>query len=156
MVACKECQKEFETKRQLVGHMRMHGKSNGGYSTRRTDRPDTYECIQCGTEVPRSNSKSNKYCNNVCKGQWEYENIHVPLIFEGKKNFHSGPLKRFIFERDSNKCTICGLSDVWNNIPLKLQIDHIDGNRTNNFPSNLRLICPNCHTQTETWGNKGV
>jgi len=50
------------------------------------------------------------------------------------------------------KCSVCELVD-WNNKPLRLQIDHIDGNFRNNRRKNLRFICPNCHTQTETWGN---
>ena len=40
------------------------------------------------------------------------------------------------------------------NKKLSLQIDHIDGNCENNKPDNLRLLCPNCHTQTDTWGIK--
>ena len=40
------------------------------------------------------------------------------------------------------------------NKKLCLQIDHIDGNCENNKPDNLRFLCPNCHTQTETWGIK--
>lgn len=36
-----------------------------------------------------------------------------------------------------------------------MQIDHIDGNSDNNVISNCRLLCPNCHTQTKTWGSRG-
>lgn len=55
-----------------------------------------------------------------------------------------------------DKCSECGQDRTWNNKPLTLQIDHIDGNPKNNNPSNLRFICPNCHTQTKTFciGNK--
>ena len=52
------------------------------------------------------------------------------------------------------KCTICGNNGVWMDQPLTLQLDHIDGDSTNNELSNLRLLCPNCHTQTETYGSK--
>lgn len=51
------------------------------------------------------------------------------------------------------KCSVCGISE-WNNQPLQLQIDHIDGNFRNNRKENLRFICPNCHSQTDTWGSK--
>ena len=49
-------------------------------------------------------------------------------------------------------CEECGQSPTWNNKPLTLQIDHKDGNRQNNIEYNLRYLCPNCHTQTPTYG----
>ena len=48
-----------------------------------------------------------------------------------------------------------GLGPIWNGKPLSLQLDHIDGDSDNCVPSNLRLLCPNCHTQTDTYGSKG-
>lgn len=49
------------------------------------------------------------------------------------------------------KCVECGIEDVYNNKPLTLQIDHIDGNSRNNKESNIRFICPMCHSQTDTF-----
>ena len=53
-------------------------------------------------------------------------------------------------------CNICGLS-TWLDNPITLIVDHIDGHADNNMPVNLRLICPNCNSQTPTFGgrNKG-
>lgn len=48
----------------------------------------------------------------------------------------------------------CGISE-WMGKPIRLHMDHVDGDRSNNVPENLRLLCPNCHDQTETWGNQG-
>jgi len=48
-------------------------------------------------------------------------------------------------------CAICGLAPEWNGKPLTLQLDHVDGDRYNNDITNLRIVCPNCHTQTPTF-----
>ena len=52
------------------------------------------------------------------------------------------------------KCAICGNVGEWNGKPLTLQLDHINGIHTDNRIENLRLLCPNCHSQTETFGSK--
>ncbi len=52
-----------------------------------------------------------------------------------------------------NICSECGLN-VWNNKPINLELDHINGVRTNHKLENLRLLCPNCHSQTDTYRSK--
>ena len=48
-------------------------------------------------------------------------------------------------------CVACGMGDEYNGKPITLQLDHIDGHRFNHGLDNLRLLCPNCHSQTDTW-----
>jgi len=45
---------------------------------------------------------------------------------------------------------------MWMKKQIPLEIDHIDGHCTNNERSNLRLICPNCHAQTDTYKGKNI
>jgi len=53
-----------------------------------------------------------------------------------------------------NQCSICGLKDTWNGMKLSFQMDHINGNHYDHRLSNLRFVCPNCHTQTPTFSGK--
>lgn len=50
-----------------------------------------------------------------------------------------------------DKCYICNLPPIWNYKPLVLQVDHINGKHKDNRIENLRLLCPNCHSQTNTF-----
>ena len=52
------------------------------------------------------------------------------------------------------KCAIYGNIGEWNNKPLALQLDHINGKHNDHRLENLRFLCPNCHSQTETYSGK--
>lgn len=59
-----------------------------------------------------------------------------------------------LIESRGNKCEDCGLFD-WRNKPIALEVHHLDGDSSNNKSENLRLLCPNCHSQTDNFRFKG-
>jgi 5-methylcytosine-specific restriction endonuclease McrA len=61
--------------------------------------------------------------------------------------------KRRFLAQTKYECSICGISE-WLGERIILQVDHADGDRKNNRLDNLRLLCPNCHSQTPTWSRK--
>lgn len=65
---------------------------------------------------------------------------------------HDSLRKRLLVERDYT-CEACGIGNEYNGKPLSLELDHIDGN---NKIENLRILCPNCHSQTPTHRSKNI
>jgi len=82
------------------------------------------------------------------------KSIPIKEILEGKHpNSHGFIKKLFIAKIKEEKCEECGIKD-WNNKPISLQLHHKDGNSHNHLEYNLKILCPNCHSQTPTWGFK--
>ena len=76
--------------------------------------------------------------------------IEEYLVF-GKYCQSNNLKKRLLNEGlKEHKCEMCGITE-WNGQPTPIELDHIDGNRYNNTIENLRILCPNCHAQTDTY-----
>ena len=82
--------------------------------------------------------------------------IPLEVILIENREYQSSRLKRRLVQAGIKQyvCEICGCSNEWNGKPLTLQLDHINGNHSDNRLENLRILCPNCHSQTETYSNK--
>lgn len=79
----------------------------------------------------------NDILNGLYPGYQSYK-LKTRLINEGIKE---------------NKCECCGITE-WNGKQINFELHHIDGNSSNNSLSNLQILCPNCHSQTENFRSK--
>ena len=87
-----------------------------------------------GNKIPTDEILAGKH------PQYQTNKLRLRLIKEGIKD---------------EKCEICGIED-WQGERLAFELDHIDGNSNNHLLENLRVVCPNCHSQTETYRAKNI
>ena len=94
---------------------------------------------------------SHFYISNLNKVERTKENVFIENSTCTQKT-----LRVFYKKETENEyvCKICGQTPVWNNKPLTLILDHIDGKNHNNVLSNLRWVCPNCNMQLDTTNGK--
>ena len=142
MYSCSVCNKGFDSHRKLNGHKSIH-KEGGRYSVSRKTKIQI-ECLSC-----KQLTYNPKYCNMSCQHKYEWDK-RFEQISNGEV-LSNGFMRRYITETRSYVCESCDCGSVWNGKPITLQLDHIDGNSDNNTLGNIRWLCPNCHTQTETW-----
>ena len=95
--------------------------------------------------------------NQGAKGTHKYVK-NLQDVFDGKSKMRTYNIKnRLIAEGIKDAiCESCGIGENWNGKDLVLELDHIDGNNTNNSLENLRILCPNCHAMTDNYRGKNV
>lgn len=105
--------------------------------------------------------KPNQARKGIKRDSKEYDKIAIPLdeILKGlHPHYGSSKLRIRLIKSGikEERCEGegCAVRNIWNGKSITLQLDHIDGDSTNHKLNNLRLLCPNCHTQTETHSGK--
>ncbi|MFF1747015.1 HNH endonuclease signature motif containing protein [Streptomyces mirabilis] len=84
------------------------------------------------------------------------EEILVEDASAHARRIPSRRLKRAMRELGvEERCALCGTEPVWLEEPLPLEVDHVDGNWRNNRIENLRFLCPNCHSTTDSYRGRG-
>lgn len=101
-------------------------------------RKPTHECSVCGTLITRGYLR----CNSCAK---------IPRVLSIYKTDRSRKIS--LINSRGHRCESCNNSE-WLGRPITLELDHIDGDHENNSEYNLKLLCPNCHSQTSTYKGK--
>ena len=144
MKKCLECGKELNKK----GNKFCNRSCAVTYNNRKTPKrvKAIKECENCGKVMSKT---QNKYCNVECSIDGMYKNITLPKFLAGEL-YNNSTIRKVLIKLFEAKCSECNVTSSWNDKPLTLEVDHIDGNSDNCFPNNLRLLCPNCHSQQIT------
>lgn len=117
--------------------------------------------MRCKTCLKQLAKSQKVYCSTACQSEYQYQ-IYITEWRAGLRNGARGVhtqnfsrhVVRYLLDKYDHKCSQCG----WDKInPLTklcpLEIDHIDGDSNNNSESNLRILCPNCHSLTPSYKN---
>jgi hypothetical protein len=112
-------------------------------------------CLKCGKEP---NRRLYIYCSNQCQKDYEYDQYifkwKIGLLDNSVTRNISQYIRRYLIQTSEEKCSLCGWNKkniVTGKVPL--EVDHIDGDSSNNVESNLRIICPNCHSLSSNFRN---
>lgn len=149
---CEKCNREYEIK---FGSGRFCSRKCANSKGPKTEQQKEHlrkkmlgRIVSEETKLKVREAVSTKEFKIKCKNSWLKKHMAIPfdnLSYNGKR-------KRISIEQN-HTCLHCKLNK-WLDLPIVLELDHIDGNNKNNQRDNLRMICPNCHAQTVTWRGK--
>jgi hypothetical protein len=109
-------------------------------------------CLGCGATLTKRHQKV--FCSNRCQRAMERERNVERWLATGVAQTGSGTghyIRLYLLEAQRHRCAICFGVTTWQGEELRLVLDHIDGDSSNNRRENLRLVCPNCDSQLETY-----
>lgn len=150
VITCLNCGDEFES---LISENRKFCSSSCSATFNNKSRSNKSEfiCLNCGSVINNKDKHKPIYCNHNCQHEHKRKEI-FKKIEDGDTSFNHKQYKKYLIHKHGEKCMECGWNEknpVTGNIPIELE--HIDGNSTNNSLENLKLLCPNCHSLTPTY-----
>ena len=153
---CNQCEKVLDYDRRRNKY--CSSSCSAKVSNKGTNRHGKNKhCLHCDTKLDLSRKK---YCNSDCQHLHQYNQRIIKWKNGDFKRAPNTPvyIRRYMLEKNDNKCQECGWSKINSTTGLyPLHVDHIDGDSCNHVESNLRVLCPSCHSLTPNYGalNKG-
>lgn len=112
-------------------------------------------CQWCKIEKLKKHAKY--YCSIECSSKNRYMNGFLDWYNGFNQKVSNRVLRDYLETIYGHKCSECGITH-WLGEEIVFDVDHIDGNSSNDRKENVRLLCQNCHSQTETHSkcNSGI
>lgn len=106
-----------------------------------------------GVYAPNKGGKGTNKIKKANVGKLDLYEILAGL----HPQYQTYKLKHRLFKEGikQNVCECCGVSD-WLGSPIACELDHINGDSSDHRLSNLRILCPNCHSQTDTFRARNI
>ena len=128
---------ESDTMAQAAAKLGLH------FNTfkRKAIKLDCYKTNQAGKGIKKKDNGNKIPLIEILEGKHPYyqtNKLRKRLVNEGYK---------------TGECEVCGITE-WNGKAITIELDHIDGDRNNHTLENLKMLCPNCHSQTPTFRGK--
>lgn len=110
-----------------------------------------------GLKKSHANGKGYKFDNSArAKSIATNKKKALDIFLSGEYNASNHAIKERLKDLGIKQCcSECGI-DTWNGKKIPLELDHINGDSKDNSVENLRLLCPNCHSLTDTWRGKNI
>lgn len=108
------------------------------------------KCLWCYSLLRKS--PVNKYCNTQCQNDYQYMNAFLDWYLCGQNKVTNSMLRKHLETINGHICSRCRITE-WNSKPIVFDVEHKNGNSTNNSPENVCLLCPNCHSLTDSYAN---
>ena len=150
---CVNCNKEFETTKSNEKIFCNHSCA-AIFNSKNKIKKERKKCLCCNKELidNKKDIRQTKFCSYSCQGQYK-KTKNFNEIENGNTSLYVKNYRNYLIDKHGAKCMECGWDKINQTTGLvPIQLEHIDGNSDNNKLENLKLLCPNCHSLTTTFG----
>jgi len=159
---CKQCGKEIDNKARVFCSRSCSAKFNNNTekkikSTQKIEVIDKVRvvkevvdlgnCVHCSNKLTARNTV---FCSTACASDHRLAHSIQNWLSSGKVHNGNQAIRSYLKLLVGDSCSVCGILEH-NGKPITFEVDHISGDSTDDRYENVCLICPNCHSQTDTY-----